>query len=78
MNSYNGSKDDKLWSENESPNNHPKGPIDRLKVPGKGVCPLCHVAEEEECRWKGVNEDCRHPGQELEGRQLGGTIVVIF
>ena len=65
-----------MWSENESPNNHPKGPIDHLLAPGKGVCPLCHVAEEEVCRWEGVNEDCQHPGHELEGRQLGGKISI--
>ena len=49
MNSYKGSEDDKLWSENESPNNQPmpKGQIsDHLQGPGKGVCPLCNVAEE--------------------------------
>ena len=45
----------------------PKGP---LLGPGKGVCPRCHVAVEEVCRWEGVDEDCQHPGQEIEGRQL--------
>ena len=82
MNSYNGSEDDKedkLWSENETPNNQPmpkgqispKGP---LKGPGKSgwMDGCCHVAVEEVCRWEGVDEDCQHPGQEIEGSQLGG------
>ena len=75
-NSYNGSEDEKLWSENESRKNatnhpmptgqiSPKGP---LKGPGKGGCPLCQVADVEVCKWEEVDEGCQHPGQELEGR----------
>ena len=52
----------------------PIGHNDPVYGPGKDVWPRVRVAEEEEGRWEGVDEGCQHPGQELEGRQLGGTI----
>ena len=89
--SYNASEDDKdkkQWSEKENPNNPPM-PIGQIspKVvacgPGKGFCPLCHVAVVEVCRQEGVDEDYQHPVQEQTHRHLGGKIfamsrVVIF
>ena len=66
-----------MWSENETPNNQPMpkgqiGPKGPLQGPGKSgwMDGCCHVAVEEVCRWEGVDEDCQHPGQEIEGRQL--------
>ena len=70
MNSYNGSQDEKLWSEDERPNKHPQ-PIGQIKPKG-----FFRVAVEEVCGWEGVEESYQHPVHELEGRQLGGKISI--
>ena len=70
MNSYNGSEDENLWKENESPDNQPT-PIGQIKPKG-----FFRVAEVEVCGWERVEESYQHPVHELEGRQLGGKISI--
>ena len=56
-----------MWTENESPNNQPM-PIGQISDPLLG--PGIPGSREGclSCMWEGVDEDCQHPGQELEGR----------
>ena len=83
-NSYSRSKDNNLWSEDESPDDAANNPIPAGEIWPKapfvvriGVpIPSRHKAVVEICRRNGVEECCQNPGQELEGRQLSGSLFV--
>ena len=76
-NPLSSSKDNDLWSEDETSPNDGKGPIparqicskDLLVGIGRRAC--VHVVEAQPCKWDGMDEGCQHPGQELEGGELG-------
>ena len=73
------SKDNELWSEDETGDHNGKNPIPTRQIRSKdllagiGFSACVQVAEAQPCNWGGVDEGCQHPGQKLKAGDLGGT-----